>query len=76
MDDLAHEIRALRGEMREGFQGLRTELHGDIGSLRSEMHADVRSLWSEMVVGRRYLFGLWATTVLGFAAVIVQVGLR
>jgi hypothetical protein len=29
-----------------------------------------------MVVGRRWLFGLWATTVLGFAAVIVQVSLR
>jgi hypothetical protein len=61
MDDLAGEARALRVEMHEEFRDVRQEL---------------REVRGELSSGRRWTVNLWATTVIGFVAVLVQVSLR
>jgi hypothetical protein len=61
MDDLASEARALRVEMHEEFRDVRQEL---------------RELHGELSTSRRWTVNLWATTVIGFVAVLIQVGLR
>lgn len=72
IDDLAlgvrEEIRELRAEMREGFRELRAEMR--------DMRADIRQLNGEVVVSRRWLVNMWATSVLGFVALLLEVGLR
>jgi hypothetical protein len=61
IDDLAREGRELRLEMREGFRQVREEL---------------RELRMELYSTRRWTVNLWATTVIGFVAVLVQTSLR
>ena len=61
IDDLAREGRELRLEMREGFGQVREEL---------------RELRMELYSTRRWTVNLWATTVIGFVAVLIQTSLR
>jgi hypothetical protein len=72
IDDLAFEIRALRAEMRDGFRELREEMRDGFRGLRTEV-AEVRG---EAGFNRRLLMGMWTTTLLGFAGLIVEAGLR
>jgi hypothetical protein len=58
LDDLAGEVRVLRGEMREDFHDVR---------------AEIRDLRREVREGHRWLMGLQLTTLLGLVAVAVQV---
>lgn len=59
--ELRLEMREFRSEMRDGFRGVRDEV------------AEVRG---EAGMNRRLLMSLWATTLLGFAGLIVETGLR
>lgn len=59
--ELRLEMREFRSEMRDGFRGVRDEV------------AEVRG---EAGMHRRLLMSLWATTLLGFAGLIVETGLR
>ena len=61
MDDLAGEVRSLRTEMREEFR---------------EVRAEMRELRAELYSSRRWAVNLWATTVVGFVAVLIQTSLR
>ena len=61
MDDLAGEVRGLRAEMRDGFHDVREEM---------------RELRAELYSSRRWTVNLWATTVIGFVAVLIQTSLR
>jgi len=83
IDDLAlvvrEEIRDLRMEIREGFR----EVHGDLRALRSETQAEflavrgeIGEVRGEAGMNRRLLMSMWLTTLLGFAALIVEAGLR
>jgi hypothetical protein len=65
MDDLAYEVRSVRVEMREGFR-----------ELREEMRDGFREARAEAGLNRRLLLSLWLTTLLGFAGLIVETGLR
>ena len=65
IDDLAFEVRALRGEMRDGFR-----------ELREEMCDGFRELRGEPGFNRRLLMSMWLTMLLGFAGLIVEAGLR
>jgi uncharacterized coiled-coil DUF342 family protein len=90
MDDLAgevrelrvemrYEFRALRGETREGFNELRAEirdLRSDMKDLRSDSTEETRELRGELYSTRRWTVNLWATTVIGFVAVLIQTSLR
>ena len=62
----------MRVEMREGFQEVRAEIRG----LRSETQEEMRDLRGELNASRRWTVNLWATTVLGFVAVLIQTSLR
>jgi len=72
MDDLAGEIRALRAETRDGFRDVREETR----ELRAELKEEMRELRVELYSTRRWTVNLWATTVIGFVAVLVQTSLR
>jgi hypothetical protein len=48
-------------ETREEFRAVRAELRGEVGSIRSELGSVHRSIQA-----------MWLTTILGFAAIIVQ----
>ena len=72
MDDLAGDVRELRIEMREEFRAMRAEMREGFHDLREEM----RDLRGEAYSGRRWTVNLWATTVIGFVAVLIQVSLR
>jgi hypothetical protein len=65
LDDLAlgvrDELRELRAEMREGFR---------------EVRADIREVRGEAAINRRWLVNLWATTMLGFVSLLVEISLR
>ena len=61
MDDLAGEVRELRAEMRSEFREVREE---------------IRELRVELYSSRRWTVNLWATTVVGFVAVLIQTSLR
>jgi hypothetical protein len=69
IDDLAQSIRSdiadLHLEMREGFR-----------ELRSEMHDGFREVRGENALNRRWLVNLWATTMLGFVGLLVEISLR
>jgi len=54
--------------MREGFR----EVRADIRELRTES----REIRAEGGISRRWLVNLWATTLLGFAGLIVETSLR
>jgi hypothetical protein len=58
---LRDELRDLRAGMREGFRDVR---------------ADIRELRGETGLNRRSLVNLWATTMLGFVGLLVEVSLR
>ena len=72
LDDLAlgvrEDVRELRLEMRE----FRSEMRDEFRGVRGEI-AEVRG---EAGMNGRLLIGLWATTLLGFAGLIVETGLR
>jgi hypothetical protein len=70
--ELREEFRAMRTEMREGFQDLREGIRG----LRSETKEEMRDLRGELYSTRRWTVNLWATTVLGFVALLIQTSLR
>jgi uncharacterized coiled-coil DUF342 family protein len=90
IDDLVVELREMRAEMREGFhelreemRAMRTELKDDIGEARQDLRGfrhesgeDARSLRTELYSTHRWTVNLWATTVLGFVALFIQVSLR
>jgi hypothetical protein len=61
MDDLAGEVRELRAEMSSEFREVREE---------------IRELRVELYSSRRWTVNLWATTVVGFVAVLIQTSLR
>ena len=72
MDDLAGKVRELRGETRAGFRELREEMR----ELRTELKEEMRELRTEQYSTRRWTVNLWATTVVGFVAVLIQTTLR
>jgi hypothetical protein len=76
MDDLAlavrDDVRELRLEMRE----LRAELRGEIAGLRTDTSAGFRAVHAEIGLNRRWIAGMWVTTLLGFVGLIVETGLR
>jgi hypothetical protein len=76
IDDLAlsvrDEIRELRRELRSEMRELRAEMHQGFRDLRVEV-GDVRG---EGALHRRLLLNLWATTVLGFVGLLVEISLR
>ena len=83
MDDVAGEFREFRAEMREEFRAMRTEMRdgfhevrAEIRGLRSETQEGMRDLRGELYSTRRWTVNLWATTVLGFAALLIQTSLR
>ena len=83
MDDLAGEVRGLRAETRDGFRGvgeemreLRAELKEEMRELRTELKEETRELRMELYSSRRWTVNLWATTVIGFVAVLIQTSLR
>jgi hypothetical protein len=65
MDDLAGEVRGLRMELRQEMRDLRTELKEQLRELRIELYST-----------RRWTVNLWATTVVGFVALLIQTSLR
>jgi hypothetical protein len=72
MDDLA---LGLREELRE--------LHAELAALRSDTNAGFRdtnagfrAVYAEIGLTRRWMAGLWFTTVLGFVALLVELQLR
>ena len=65
MDDLA-------GEVREGFRELRQEMRQQ----RTEVREELRQLRAELFSTRRWTVNLWATSVVGFVAVLIQASLR
>ena len=87
LDDLAlgvrDDIRELRLEMREFRSEMRDELRDEFRGVRSEMRDGFRGVRGEIAevrgeagMNRRLLISLWATTLLGFAGLIVVTGLR
>ena len=72
MDDLAGEVRGLRVDMREEFRALRAQMREGFHEVREEM----RELRAEQYSTRRWTVNLWATTVVGFVAVLIQTSLR
>ena len=62
--------------MRENTRDLRADLRGQVAELRAERQADLRSLYGELGHNRRLLLSMWVTTLLGFAGLIVEAGLR
>ena len=76
IDDLAkgvrEELRELRSEMREGFRGVRSE----IAELRSDTNAGFRAVHAEIGLNRRWLAGMWVTTLLGFLGLLLELHLR
>ena len=48
------------------------DLAGEVRELRAEMREGFRELRVEMRDLRRWTVNLWATTILGFVAVLVQ----
>jgi len=76
LDDFAlvvrEELRELRAEMREGFR----ETGAEIGALRGDTDASFRTVYSQLGIERRWLVGMWVTTVLGFVALLVELHLR
>ena len=65
MDDLA-------GEVREGFRDVSEEMR----DLRAEVREELRELRAELYSTRRWTVNLWATTVVGFVALLIQTSLR
>jgi hypothetical protein len=61
IDDLAVELREFRAEMRD---------------FRREVREEMRDFRGELYSTRRWTVNLWATTVLGFVAVLIQTSLR
>jgi hypothetical protein len=72
MDDLAGEVRDFRAETREGFRDVREEMR----ELRSDVREEMREFRAELYSIRRWTVNLWATTVVGFAALLIQTSLR
>jgi hypothetical protein len=76
IDDFAlvvrDELRELRTEMREGF----SETRAEIAALRADTNASFRTVYTQLGIERRWLVGMWVTTVLGFVALLVQLSLR
>jgi sorbitol-specific phosphotransferase system component IIBC len=70
--EMREEFRALRAEMREGFHDLREEMRG----LRERTGNQTGELRAELYSARRWTVNLWATTVLGFVALLIQTSLR
>jgi uncharacterized coiled-coil DUF342 family protein len=72
LDDLAGELREFRAESRQGFRELREQMR----ELRSEFQEELRQQRGELYSTRRWTVNLWATTVVGFVAVLIQTSLR
>jgi hypothetical protein len=68
VDGLERSLAEFREEMRE----FRTEMR----DFRREITGDVRSLRSEVYTMNRWMLGLWASGVLAFAALFVQIWLQ
>jgi hypothetical protein len=67
--------------MTEPHQGRWTDdriddLAGEVRELRAEMREGFRELRDEMRDQRRWTLNLWATTLVGFVAVLVESSLR
>jgi hypothetical protein len=52
------------------------DLAGEVRELRAEMRDGFRELREEMRDMRRWTVNLWATTVVGFVALLIQTSLR
>ncbi len=83
IDDLAVELRDFRAESRQGFRDLREEMREfrrefreEMRELRAEFGEEMRQQRGELYSTRRWTVNLWATTVLGFVAVLIQTSLR
>jgi hypothetical protein len=70
--DLRGEMGDLRGETGREVGGLRSE----IGALRSETGAGFQTAYAQLGIERRWLVGMWLTTVLGFLAILVELHVR
>jgi hypothetical protein len=52
------------------------DLAGEVRQLRMEMRAEFAEVRQELREQRRLTINLWATTLIGFVAVLIQTGLR
>jgi hypothetical protein len=52
------------------------DLAGEVRQLRLEMRTEFAEVRQEMREQRRLTINLWATTVIGFVAVLIQTSLR
>jgi hypothetical protein len=76
---LREEMRDFRLEMREGLREVRAdirELRTEIGGARTDTDTAFHAVYAQLGLERRWLAGLWVTTLLGFAGLIVQLSLR
>jgi hypothetical protein len=81
--ELRLEMREFRSEMREEFRCVRGEIANESRGFRGEFANESRGLRGEIAeirveagMNRRLLMGMWMTTLLGFAGLIVETGLR
>jgi hypothetical protein len=73
--DVRGEIGDVRGELGH-VRGELGHVRGELGDLRTDLHADVRSLYGEIGLNRRWLGSMWATMLLGFVGLLVEIALR
>jgi hypothetical protein len=52
------------------------DLAGEVRQLRTEMRTEFAEVRQELREQRRLTINLWATTVIGFVAVLIQTSLR
>jgi hypothetical protein len=52
------------------------DLAGEVRQLRTEMRTEFAEVRQELREQRRLTVNLWATTVIGFVAVLIQTSLR
>ncbi len=76
-------MRELRVEMRAELHAGSASVRGEIAELRSDTNAGFRdtsagfrTVHAEIGLNRRWLAGMWVTTVLGFVGLLVELHLR
>jgi hypothetical protein len=77
--DVRAEIAGLRSDTNAGFRAVRfetAELRSDTSAGFRDTNAGFPVVHAEIGRTRRWLAGMWVTTLLGFAGLIVEAGLR
>jgi hypothetical protein len=72
LDDLALGLREELRDLRTELAALRSDTNAGFGDTNSGF----RTVYAEIGLTRRWMAGLWFTTVLGFVALLVELHLR